>query len=188
MTDIHDIKPPVKPGFDPTILYYTLAGVLILAMAAAAFLFWKRRKRKTTEDVTERLFPDEAAYRLLDELRGKQDISGKEFYFRLSAIVRGYVQARFGIDAPEMTTEEFVPRIEDLGIERDLQLLLRNLCFSIDPVKFAAEPAEEKQMIEDLSFVRSFVKQTTPDKEVSEEKGFKDSRGQGAKGSKEVGH
>ena len=171
MTDIHDIKPPVAPGFDPSILYFILGGVLVLALAAAGWVFWKRRKAKSAQDATVWLFPDEAAYRSLDQLRGEENLSGKEFYFRLSAITRGYIQERFGIDALEMTTEEFVPRIEDLGVETTLQTTLRDLCHFADPIKFAAAPVERHKMFEDLSFVRNFVKQTTPEKETGEENG-----------------
>lgn len=32
----------------------------------------------------------------------------QEFYYRISDIVRGYVERRFGVSAPEMTTEEFL--------------------------------------------------------------------------------
>jgi len=32
----------------------------------------------------------------------------QEFYYRISDVVRGYVERRFGVSAPEMTTEEFL--------------------------------------------------------------------------------
>ncbi len=32
----------------------------------------------------------------------------QEFYYRISDIVRGYIERRFGVSAPEMTTEEFL--------------------------------------------------------------------------------
>jgi len=32
----------------------------------------------------------------------------QEFYYRISDIIRGYVERRFGVSAPEMTTEEFL--------------------------------------------------------------------------------
>jgi hypothetical protein len=32
----------------------------------------------------------------------------QEFHYRISAIVRGYIERRFGLSAPDMTTEEFL--------------------------------------------------------------------------------
>ena len=32
----------------------------------------------------------------------------QEFHYRTSGIVRGYIERRFGVSAPEMTTEEFL--------------------------------------------------------------------------------
>ena len=90
-------------------------------------------------------------------------MDGKEFHFRLSAILRTYIQGRYGINAPEMTTEEFVPRIADLGIPRELRKCLKSLCRTSDPVKFAGVHAVESEMRKDLMFVRNFVRQTTPE-------------------------
>jgi hypothetical protein len=182
MTDIHDIKPPIKHGFNPVILYYALLGVVILALVGAALRYWNKRRIKEWDALTAPLSPDEAAHRLLDELRGARDITGKEFYFRLSAIFRGYIQGRFNMDALEMTTEEFVPRIDELGMDQDLRQQLKMLALFADPIKFAAEPASEDKMKTDLMFVRDLVKQTTP-AETAGEEGFKDSMSQGVKRS-----
>ena len=174
INDIHDIKPPIDPGFDPAVLYYALLAVVILALVGAGLWYWQKRRIKEWEAFIEPLSPDEAAHRLLDELRGARDITGKEFYFRLSAILRGYIRGRFSIDAPEMTTEEFVPRIEGLAMGRDLRHQLKTLVLFSDPIKFAAQPAAKDKMMSDLVFVRDLVKQTTT-VEAGEENESKDS-------------
>lgn len=70
----------------------------------------------------------------------------REFYFRLSDIVRGYIERRFEVSAPEMTTEEFLattscdPRFG----ERNTSELQRFLS-ACDLVKFAGfhpDPAD----------------------------------------------
>lgn len=162
MTDIHDIKPIEKPVIDPILLYYIFFFILALALIVAGFYSWKKFRNRKKEIILEPLSSDEAALRSLDGLSNMQDLDGKEFYFRLSAILRNYIRGRYGVNAPEMTTEEFLPRIEELGIHKGLQKHLKDLFYSIDPVKFAGMPAVESKMQKDLMFVRDFVKETAP--------------------------
>jgi len=161
MSDIHDIKAPEEIGVDLRLLYYILLAVLIAALILLAILYMKRRKIRLKEKEIIKLPPDEAAYLLLDELSDIERIDGKEFYFRLSAILRAYIQERYGIAAPEMTTEEFLPQIEKLALSREMQNDLRKLLCSADPIKFAGSMAIQTQMQSDLTYVRLFIKQTT---------------------------
>ncbi len=161
MNDIHDIKAPEDIGIDLRPLYYIIPAVLIAALTVLAILYMKRRKNRLKEEETIKLPPDEAAYLLLDELSDIESMDGKEFYFRLSAILRSYIQDRYGIAAPEMTTEEFLPHIEQLALSREMQHDLRKLFCSADPIKFAGSPAVQTEMQSDLTYVRLFIKQTT---------------------------
>ena len=98
----------------------------------------------------------------LDGISDVRGMDGKTFYFRLSAILRQYIFGRFGVGAPEMTTEEFVPCIDRLSVDRELVPQLKQLCRAMDPVKFGGETPTEKQMESDLFYVRAFVRRTTP--------------------------
>ncbi|MDM8551518.1 hypothetical protein QUF72_15635 [Desulfobacterales bacterium HSG2] len=167
MSDIHDIKPPENIGVDLTVFYYILLTLLILGILVAAFFYLRKRKKRIKEKKIVTLSPDESAYASLDELIDLESLEGKEFYFRLSAILRNYIEGRYGINAPEMTTEEFIPRIEELGIDKELRKNLKELLHATDPIKFAGVYAIESQMKKDLGFVRSFVKQTTPEIKVN---------------------
>lgn len=165
MTDIHDIRPPVPVGFDippwlvPILL--TLAGAVLLA---ALFFWWCRhRKKRTIETIVPELPPEMLAKQALDGISDVRGQDGKVFYFRLSAILRRYIFGRFGVGAPEMTTEEFLPCIDRLAMDRELARQLKQLCRAMDPVKFAGKGVDEKQMEQDLFFVRGFVRQTTPE-------------------------
>ena len=53
-------------------------------------------------------------------------------------------------------------RIDGLPVDRDLAQRLRNMSRAMDPVKYAGETLEEKQMEADLFFAREFVRKTTP--------------------------
>lgn len=161
MTDIHDIKPPEKAGIDPVFFYYLLLAAFLLMLLFGAFYFWKKRGKKAAELDIAPLPPDVTALRLLDDLANAENSDEKAFYFRLSAILRHYIRGRYGVNAPEMTTEELLPRVEELGCHAGLQKPLRELFRSADPIKFSRVPAGETKMKSDLAFVKEFVKQTT---------------------------
>jgi hypothetical protein len=139
-----------------------LLALAVAAVLAMAWWLWKKRKKdRVIETIVPELPPEMTALRALDEISDVRRLDGKSFYFRLSAILRQYVSGRFAVGAPEMTTEEFIPCIDHLHIDTDLSARLKRLCRAMDPVKFGAETAMEKQMETDLFFARAFVKKTT---------------------------
>jgi len=161
MTDIHDIKPVVEAGFDSALLLYVVAG-LVIAVLIGCLIYYLLRRRKTKITTVEPvLLPEETARRLLERLSGFETISSRDFYFRLSAILRGYIKGRFNINAPEMTTEEVLPRIDKIDLDRKLRQDVKKLLSTADPIKFAGLHAACDQMGEDLLFVKNFVKCTT---------------------------
>lgn len=168
MTDIHDIKPLEPLGANPLLFLYILIAVAVLALFIILFLVWKKRRKQQTEDEVAVLPPEEIARLALNDLADMKLEDGRIFYFRLSAILRGYIEARHDINALEMTSEEFLPEIENLGIDRESQQNLRELVRSTDPVKFAGQAAIGTQMQHDMAFVRDYIKQTTPVRDLAE--------------------
>jgi hypothetical protein len=172
MTDIHDILPPVSVGIDAPWLVSVLLALAAAVILAAAWWFWKKRKKaREIETIVPELPPEMTAMRALDEISDVRRWDGKTFYFRLSAILRQYVFGRFAVGAPEMTTEEFLPCIDRLDMDKTLGQRLRALCRAMDPVKFGGETAMEKQMETDLLFAREFVRKTTKQDNMEEENG-----------------
>lgn len=161
LTDIHDIKSLEIIGMDPAWIRIAVYTLLAMALIAAAIYIWKKLKKRMVKHIPAPLPPDKAALQQLDTLADTENIDGKDFYFRLSAIMRNYIDGRFGIHAPEMTTEELLPRIDDLDIAKEMQKVLKELLRSSDPVKFAGFPAVISTMKHDLFFVINFVKQTS---------------------------
>ncbi len=161
MTDIHDIRPPVPVGFDAPWLLPALLALAAALILTSLWWWWKkRRQQRTIETLVPELPPEMTAMRALDGISDVRRLDGRTFYFRLSAIVRQYVFGRFALGAPEMTTEEFVPCINRLPLDRELGRQLKQLCLAMDPVKFGGMTTVEKQMEADLLFVRAFVRQT----------------------------
>jgi hypothetical protein len=159
--DIHDIKSLEKYGINPALVWYGVLGFIIIVLAAAILMYWKKQ-RKTILEVEASISPEETALNLLDDLHALMDSDGKKFYFRLSMILREYIWHRFGMGAPEMTTEELLPRIAELELDSRLLQGAREFLRAGDPVKFAEQPAVTETMQRHLEFVRSFVTQTTP--------------------------
>jgi len=161
MADIRDIKPPLLPAFDPTTLYWAL-GLILLALAlAAAWYLWRRRQRRKQATAAP-LKPHEAATRDLEALNSDLDCPGREFYFRLSTIFRGYVENAFDIKALEMTTEELLPKLASLPVPAELHAEAKGFLRNADPVKFAGREVDRKAMSKDFSLVRTFVEATKP--------------------------
>lgn len=164
MADIHDIKPIIDMGPDLGWLVWAAVAVLILALLALAWWLWRRR-RKSYEAELEAIVlasPEEEANQLLDELAADQSLNGKQFYFRLSYILRRYLERRYGFPAAEMTIEELLPRVDQLPIQLQLLQPLKALSQRAEPIKFAGAVVHPKQMPDDLRFVRDFVIQTAP--------------------------
>lgn len=164
MTDIHDIKPLVRYGMDPSLLRYAayaFIGLVIIGLMIFFIRFITNRHKPSSEPLIT-LPPDELAFKRLSRFEDIDRWDGKEFYFELSQVFRGYVQQRYGIAALEMTTEEFLPQVKALPMETELFTGVKQLLYSSDPVKFAGTPADRGKMEDDLAFVRTFVNKTTP--------------------------
>jgi len=138
-SDVRDIKPPrpVPRDWRPWIL---LASVLVGLAALAALVVWWRRRRRTIA-VAPPVPADARARRALAELaaRGLLERGAfKEYYAALSAIVRGYLEDRFGLRAPEMTTEEFLlATTRNAELTRPQRASLGEFLRESDLVKFA---------------------------------------------------
>jgi hypothetical protein len=116
------------------------------AVLAAAAIFGERlprraRRREVPAPGQLPLSPHEQALKALAALRGR-DLARKEqiepFYQELSAIVRRYLEDRFGLRAPERTTEEFIREAAGSGLlAPQHQELVRAFLEQCDLVKFA---------------------------------------------------
>lgn len=162
MTDIHDIKPPLNPGADLGWLYWALAIAAVLFFAAFFWRLWQKRKKRPGAEMAPAPIPAETeAYQMLDALAADGNLSSKQFYFRLSAILRRYIERRYAIPAAEMTTEELLPKVSRLPLNIELARSLKAFCRGADPIKFAGVGADQNRMAHDMAFARDFVRQTT---------------------------
>ena len=162
--NIKDIKPPVS---FPANHFLLIAAAVVAILAGLAFLVYFLRKRFKKELVKPSLPPKPAhqvAYEALAALRAK-DLPGqgkvKQYYIELSSIARHYLENRFGIRAPEMTTEEFLSTLrvsEDLrGAHKNLLKEFLNHC---DIVKFAGYGPRREEIEESFGAAKALVDET----------------------------
>jgi hypothetical protein len=163
MTDILDIKGPVAlPGGIPWLWILAGAAALLL-LAGLGWLLWRRLKRPAPEAPAPA--PEELALADLADLEADLDAEkadSREFYFRLSGVVRGYLEERTGERMLEMTTEEVVGALPRLGLSTELSGGVRELLRGSDPVRYAGAAAAVERMRRDLDFARRLVRELAP--------------------------
>jgi len=138
--DIRDIKgvEPVPADLRP----YYLAGGILLLLAVVVWLFrrWRRRPERVAAAAPPPPPHEIAAKALADLARRRlpQDGLFVEHYTTLAAIVRTYIEQRFTVRAPEMTTEEFLVNSQrDARLAGTHRTLLGQFLRECDLVKFA---------------------------------------------------
>mgnify|MGYP003694237597 CR=1 FL=1 len=132
---------PYDPRFDwPRAFVMIGIGLAVLASALVAFLWWTH---KTTQPPPPppRVPPHERALARLAALRSMpvpDEPAVQRFHVEASAIVRDYIEERFGVHAPEMTTEEFLNAKETHEALADAhRAVLAAFLDQCDLVKFA---------------------------------------------------
>lgn len=160
-SDIRDIKPPMEIARDwKRIIRFAVAGLLILVIAILVFYFIKRRKEGKSlipRREKPKLPPHEIALNELNQLLEEQLLEQgaiKEFYIRISEIIRRYVEGRFFIVAIEMTSSQLIDAMKTAEIEPAHVQMLHDFLFQCDMVKFAkyVPTAEENRSAIDQAF------------------------------------
>jgi BatD DUF11 like domain len=162
-SSLKDIAPPValvRRGLPPWV--WSVAGGLGgIGLLTGGWWWYRHQRRPTSVPVVQR---SALALAALEQLQ-QQDLIGQqrieEFYVRLSDILRRYIELRFGLRAPEQTTEEFLAAVLAMGgliaIHRDLLDAFLQHC---DLVKFARHRPAPGAMEEAFESAKNFVEYT----------------------------
>jgi hypothetical protein len=143
------------------------AGALLLA--AAILVGARRRKSRRSAPPAAApvaLPPHEAALKALAALRRKvqADRGQVDVHFQeLSSIVRGYLEERFGLRAPELTTEELGREAAGSGLLAPAhQEVVRVFLAECDLVKFARHRPSAEDLAGALAAAERLVRETKP--------------------------
>ncbi|MCF8226201.1 MAG: hypothetical protein K9J30_10010 [Bacteroidales bacterium] len=190
------IKPPVNTPVSLAELWpWILAAVFILIAAFVLIRFLKKYFRKLKDPEAYLAEPPEpahiVAFRELQQLRNdklyQKGGAVKEFYTRLTEIVRAYITRQFGIHAMESTTIEILEAFNTYNrAESDLNEMLESLLMLADLVKFAREDPLMKENEMHLDNAEAFVERTYRMFEENENE-QSDAPG-GSHGTREVEH
>lgn len=171
---IHDIRQPLEAP----ILLGEFQGYLLtilLAIAVVVSVVWlvvtriRIRRGAKPEAELPKVAPHIAAIRSLERLHNQklwQNGRYKEYYSRLTEILREYLDGRFGIGAMEMTTDEIVAALAKIEITTAQRSGLTELLRESDLVKFAKHTPTEDTHESAYNLVYYFVEES---KEVAEE-------------------
>jgi len=137
-----------------------LIGGGLGALAIAAAFAWVVARRLSRPAPPES--PEAWARRVLAELAAADlPASGRmrEYYYALSEIVRGFIERRYGIAAPEMTTAEFLSAVgrDGHGLPPGQADHLRGWLEACDAVKYAAYAPDRAAADEAFVTARAFV-------------------------------
>ncbi|MEC8253423.1 MAG: hypothetical protein VX044_09430 [Planctomycetota bacterium] len=169
LSDEHgaEIEPPGGLFATPWSAWWWGGGLLALA-AAALFVAVRRRRERPAAPVAVEV---PAHVRALRELRRWQDAARESaaevdaFYVGVSQVLRRYLEERFGLHAPERTTEEFLRDLErGDSLARRHRGELERFLSQCDMVKFAKVVPSPDEHGRAYALAEAFVESTRADR------------------------
>lgn len=156
------IKQPFSIGYYKKFLPHLL---ILLIMLAILYYWWRQRKQKADLPVTPEPepLPHEWALKALADLEQKklwQSGDIKEHYTILTAILREYLERRYGINAMEQTSDEILNQLRHQSLDSQLMNDTEQLLSVADLIKFAKADPGTNIHAETIQRVRHFVLQT----------------------------
>ncbi|TVM00248.1 MAG: hypothetical protein CV087_14875 [Candidatus Brocadia sp. WS118] len=165
--DIKDIIPPGSVPVSFKRLFPWIGGVcaVILMSGIIAWLIKKRKKREKGQEGEFKIrLPHEIAYELLEGLLKEDLITRgliKEYYYRLTGIVRHYIENRFGLLAPERTTEEFLAEMAHTNkLDDTHKRLIHDFLEQCDMVKYATYGPSKIEIQETYDAAKRLIDET----------------------------
>ena len=148
-------------GGVPWVLVIGIASFALIAFAGGMLAFRALIAKRRV--ALQRNAYDDAVIRLRAlEGRGAPETADADAWFvELSSIVRAYVEHRYRIRAPELTTEEFLHvAVAAAAMSDDQRALLSQFLERCDRVKFAGYRPDADESIATLKAARGFVEDT----------------------------
>ncbi len=140
--DIRDVKAPFEIPLGTVVIASWILGLLLLA--ALAYWLYRRHQRQDAAAPVEVAAPIRRPWEIAEDALRELEASGmlqrgeiKEFYIRVSEIIRAYVEAQFHVPALEMASFEVIEGIQALGLDRATVQAFEGFLAECDLVKFA---------------------------------------------------
>ncbi len=135
--------------------------LLLWGVGTGGYLYWRKRRVKFT------LPPHEIALQALQDLSRKgmpnSDEEIDHWYVTLSDILRNYVEGRYSLHAPRLTTEEFFELAKSSdALNASEKARVCDLLTRSDRVKFASFHPSNAENEDMFNSTRQFVEETRP--------------------------
>lgn len=174
--DIRDIVPPVDVNTNFKRLFqWIFIGVAISILCFFVYRILKKRKKGERIQPIEvvKKPPHEKAYELL-EILSKENLLEqglvREYYYRITNIVRHYIEDQFGLSAPERTTEEFLVEMAYTNkLNNNHKKLIQEFLEKCDMVKYAKYGPSLLESRETYHLAKRLIDETKSDKEERKE-------------------
>ncbi|PIP37923.1 MAG: hypothetical protein COX19_15385 [Desulfobacterales bacterium CG23_combo_of_CG06-09_8_20_14_all_51_8] len=159
---IHDIKPPEDLPQSYALWFWTGGiALLLLISGVVVFLVIRKRKQNGTDLLIMKIPAHQQAFDELNALVSENLVEKgniKEFYHKISDILRRYIENRFHIRASELTTEEFLAGIKVRNeFDTAHKLLLKNFLTHCDLVKFARHQPQREDIQKTFDACKDFI-------------------------------
>ncbi len=153
VTGIEELPgPPVEPH-SSLVWWWALNALLVVAVVAVA---WRMRRRPKP------VLPTAWAAAAFDKLE-RNAASGAELVEGIATVIRGFIERRFGIPAPKLTTQELLATAEQAGWPVEQTDPLRLLLDDCDRAKFAGDVPDDDGCQNLLARGREWVHLVSPD-------------------------
>ncbi|MBL9134479.1 MAG: hypothetical protein JNK85_01360 [Verrucomicrobiales bacterium] len=146
------------------LLYGGLAALILGLAALAWYLWWRARQRRLSQPAPPPpLVPPEVRARRQLEEALRYLSEPDRFCTEVSRVLRVYLEERFGWNAPDRTTEEFLAQLHAQGgLAPEHQGLLQDFLGRCDLVKFARHDPTESELLELHGAAVRLVEDTAP--------------------------
>jgi hypothetical protein len=160
-SEVRGDLPLESPGLPPDTKAFPIRGpviVLALLLVVVGFLLLVARRSRP-----QRAIPaDVRALRELDRLVAAPSDRPGWLHQRASAIVRVYLEERFGLPAPRQTTEEVLDAVRGSGqLSDEILGEIEQLCRRCDRVKFAGSRPTGEEDAAVVTLARNIIEATS---------------------------
>ena len=153
---LSDIKGPVR---DLKMILWVILLIIAVALIAGLITLYFVKRPKALEKAAPSVPPHISAKQSLAALKNEEWVP-EPFFVKLSSILRTYLEGRYALNAPELTTEELTQKLP-----HEHRKLLGPFFEQSDLVKFARADAQQEVMQTAFQTVEQFVNQTTEELE-----------------------
>jgi hypothetical protein len=159
-----DLPIPVLKPF-AQILNENFFLILVLTLSTLVIIIWRflRKKNSKPEESNTQVVVDpyKEAIEAIDKLQGQKNINPKPFVFKLSEILRIYVERLFNLPAMELTGEEFLREISEHAFFKNrFEEVLKKFVEQGDSIKYSSDQNKGYDTKDLLDIALRFVNDT----------------------------